>query len=104
MWISPLRLEATPVHFIEKRKNQYWIKHRVNELNQVKGLDKGCVALGDWMNDIHPTCNIVHEIDNTDFFMNQNRTKVRVNGAMRRKRIFYVGSGAYRDAFMSHGL
>jgi hypothetical protein len=100
MWTHPLRLEANPVHFIEKRKNRYWMRHRVYELNQVKGLDKGCVALGDWMNDIHPSCNIVHEIDTTDFFMNRNRTKVLVNGAARRKRMFYVGSGAYRDAFM----
>ena len=49
---------------------------------------------------MHPSCNNIHEIDTTDFFMNKNRTSVRVDGVKRRKRLFHIGSGAYRNAFM----
>lgn len=98
--ILPLQLEAKPAHLIKQRKNRYWVNHRIYAHVQLKELEDGCEYLGSWMNDIHPSCNIIHEIDTTDFFMNKNRTSVRVDGAKRRKHTFHIGSGAYRNAFM----
>jgi len=99
-FIRHLQLDPNPAHLVEKRKNRYWVRHRIYEHTQIKELEEGCVHLGSWMLDIHPSCNLFHETDMTAFFMNHNRTKVYVEGVKRRKRLFHIGSGAYRNAFM----
>ena len=50
--IRTLQLEAKPIHLIKRRKNRYWVKHRVYAHVQVKELEDGCVHLGEWMKDI----------------------------------------------------
>ena len=92
-----------PHHLIHNRENRYWInrnKHRP-EHKPVTPIPETCQE-EDWMNDLHPACLDIHEIDMTDFFFNTKRDYVYIDGRKRRKKMRFIGEGGFRNAIMFH--
>ena len=54
----------------------------------------------EWVHDLHPSCLQFHSIDMTDFFLNDKRTSVGVNGKEDREKFRFIAEGGFRAAFM----
>lgn len=80
--ITQLTLKDTPELFIEDRRNHYWIDGGVEWHYPRSERKQGCVALGKWQDEHHPSCLVVHEID------------------LLQKQFRLLGSGYYRSGFM----
>jgi hypothetical protein len=109
---TSLPLEPTntePLRYIQNRENRYWINHEIRKHKDPEQVPEGCVAEADWMSDVHPSCNNVHEVDTKDFFFNPQRTTVRIrsndDGRRRhrhRQKFRLIGKGGFRAAFLFH--
>lgn len=99
-----LILEQDPPHFMQERRNRFWINHGVKkEYKEPEQVPEGCVAEAEWMSDHHPSCNNIHETDMADFFFNPQRTIARIdNGHFHRQKFRMIGRGGFRSAFLFH--
>ena len=101
--VTTLTLVQDPPHVIENRRNRYWINHEIHQHKDPEEVPEGCVAEADWMNENHPSCNNVHEVDMNDFFFNPQRTTIRIsNGHHHRQKFRLIGKGGFRSAFLFH--
>jgi hypothetical protein len=103
------RMESEPsLRYIQNRENRYWINHEIRKHKDPEQVPEGCVAEADWMSDVHPLCNNVHEVDMTDFLFNPQRTttvRIRSEGGRhhhhrRRQKFRLIGKGGFRAAFL----
>lgn len=63
--VKQLPLQAK--HWIQDRRNHYWLDHGASFHRQIKELDPDCMSLGDWQEERNNmNCNSFHEIDLTD--------------------------------------
>jgi hypothetical protein len=94
-------------HWIHNRRERHYDgiadnKENRPEYKPVTPLPESCQGQ-DWMNDLHPSCLDIHEIDLADFFFNEERDYVRIdNGSKRRKKVKIIGEGGFRNAIMFH--
>jgi len=99
--VTRLTIQKDPPHFIKDRRNHGWLDHGVLRHVSVEKVPDGCVGEA-WAKDHHPSCNLFHDIDMKDFFFNDKRSLVNINGHRHRQKIKYIGGGGFRSAFLFH--
>jgi hypothetical protein len=86
--VTQLAFEEIPEHFVQDRRNHYWINGGAEWHDPRSERKEGCVALGKWQDEHHPSCLVVHEID------------LAHSRSGQQEQFRFLGSGHYRDAIM----
>jgi hypothetical protein len=92
--VRQLPLEAQ--HWIQDRRNHYWLDHGVGYHYQIPKLKEGCELMEKWQEEHSPSCNNFHEIDMTEF----SQKDTAEAQAPERQVMRYIATGGFRTAWM----
>lgn len=70
------------------RQNRYWLDHGTSQYKERSKVKEGCVALADWQEGFHPSCNAFHEVSMSRLVHEDGWELLRL-----------VNNGAYRDVW-----
>ena len=87
--VSRIQLEQGDYHHLEERQNRYWLNHGTSQYKPKSRVKEGCVALADWQEGFHPSCNAFHEVSMSEL--------IHPEGGWELLRL--VNNGAYRDVW-----
>lgn len=87
LFVSKITLDYH--HSLEERQNKYWLDHGTSQYKPRSHVKEGCVALADWQEGFHPSCNAFHEVSMSEL--------VHPEGGWELLRL--INNGAYRDVW-----